>query len=253
MGPWLNWDQEVTLSSVLLHINKRKVPVRAPWAQDVQVLCKRHAHCPATSVPESKANAQPGLKKEPKCAYSRGRACQFAPGLCKGKLCHLGIEKCFFPCLPSSKSCYRTTCITDIFIVFFFPLFIFSLGLAVTNRQQRPCPAYGTWVFGEDPNQCFGIKKTRKHWATWCVSWLPLDFTWPLERLSCSHPECWQLLARVQMMCSRADPCLNLSNTMFTEAFRILCPFVPEITQDYVERFCSPRALVEVTTNSCST
>lgn len=24
------------------------------------------------------------------------------------------------------------------------------------------------------------------NWATWCVSWLPLGFTWPLEHYSCS-------------------------------------------------------------------
>ena len=47
-----------------------------------------------------------------------------------------GLRNASSPSSLSNKFCYKTKCITDIFIVFFFS--IFGLGLLVTNTQWRP-------------------------------------------------------------------------------------------------------------------
>lgn len=133
----------------------------------MQFLCKLHAHCPATLVPESKTMINTALKRnlyaERNHTYARGRVCQFAPALCKRQLSYLEIEKGFFFSSSSSKSCCKTKCITDMFIA--FSSSISSLVLVVTNAHWRPrgsaLPCLWEMVFGEDLNQHFGRKKPQ--------------------------------------------------------------------------------------------
>lgn len=122
--------------------------------------------------------------------------------------------------------------------MFFFS--IFSLGLVVTNTQWRPWVSalpclWDTCIWGGSESM-FWKKKPQTLGNMVCILATYSYFTWPLERYLCSHPECWQLLERVQMMCRRADLFLNLSNKVFTEALRVLCHFIPEIIQVQDER-----------------
>lgn len=100
----------------------------------------------------------------------------------------------------------------------------------------QPCPAYGTTsVFGEDLNQCFGRKKPQTLGNMVCTL-AASRFHLTLGALELLSSRMLTVAGRVQMMCRSADLFLNLNNKAFTEPLRVLCRFIPEITQDYYER-----------------
>lgn len=144
-----------------------------------------------------------------------------------------GLRNASSPSSLSNKSCYKTKCITDIFIAFFFPIFI--LGLVLTNPQRRPWGSalpclQDTSIWGGSESTFWKKNNQPNIWQHGAyLGWLqipPAPWSW-----SCSPPERRRLLQRGKLMCCRAELLLNLSNKVLTEALRVLCHFIPEITQ----------------------
>lgn len=115
---------EIRILAVLLHpVNPQKAgltPAFCLYTLSSGCASPLKTLCPASSSISSWKwnNAQCCLKRN-WAAQEQGEGHARAPALCKRKLSCLGLRNASSPSSLSAKSCYKTKCITDIFIVFF--------------------------------------------------------------------------------------------------------------------------------------
>lgn len=90
-------------------------------------------------------------------------------------------------------------------------------------------------VFWEDLNQCFGRKEPQTLGNVLCILAVS-RFHLTLGALELLPPGMLTVAGKGTNDVHGADLFLNLNNKVFTKAFKVLCHFTPEITQEYNEK-----------------